>query len=77
MPQKRKNLEAVAALAKCSASSVSRALSGSGYVSEKLRAKIRAAADKCGYRRNEPRSRAMSAVRTSRPNIETVAFVNT
>lgn len=77
MPCKRKNLEAVAALAKCSASSVSRALSGSGYVSEKLRAKIRAAADKCGYRRNEPLSRAMSAVRTSRPNIETVAFVNT
>lgn len=45
MPQKRKNLEAVAALAKCSTSSVSRALSGAGYVSEKLRAKIRAAAD--------------------------------
>ena len=74
---KRTSLADVAKLAGCSPCTASRAISGNGYVSAKMRGKIAAAAKKSGYTRSEFVSRAMSSIRESRADIETVAFVNT
>lgn len=73
---KRTSLADVAKLAGCSPCTASRAISGNGYVSAEMRRKIAAAAKKTGYVRSEFVSRAMSSIRESRADIETVAFVN-